>query len=147
MLYTNINDSFGDPISFHSLHDMGQAIQECGYNLPSDGLQEGRDYIVSKEKPYNGWSNWSTWNTYNILTSYPNAYEHVMQIAGQSKDIHYFALTLKNDMEDFLFGDMESFFEDNNFFEQIFNTIADTYLMRVNWLELAQSFWEDREDD
>ena len=47
MLYVNINDKFGDQIEFDSLEDMKEDIQNCGYDIPSDGLQEGRDYKLA----------------------------------------------------------------------------------------------------
>ena len=40
----NINDSYGDPITFASVEEMADAIRECGYEIPEDGLREGRDY-------------------------------------------------------------------------------------------------------
>ena len=42
----NINSAFGDSVSFDSLREMEQAIENCGYSLPGDGLREGRDYEV-----------------------------------------------------------------------------------------------------
>lgn len=47
MLYVNINENYGDQIEFDSLEDMKEGIQECGYDIPSDGLQEGRDYKLT----------------------------------------------------------------------------------------------------
>ena len=40
----NINSAFGDAVYFGSVEEMAEAIQECGYELPADGLVEGRDY-------------------------------------------------------------------------------------------------------
>lgn len=45
-MYRNINENFGDPIEFETLAEMAQAIRDCGYELPEDGLQEGRDYEI-----------------------------------------------------------------------------------------------------
>ena len=40
----NINSAFGDAVCFGSVDEMTEAIQACGYELPEDGLVEGRDY-------------------------------------------------------------------------------------------------------
>ena len=40
----NINDRYGDPVTFASVEEMAAAIRECGYEIPEDGLREGRDY-------------------------------------------------------------------------------------------------------
>lgn len=40
----NINSAFGDSVEFLSVDEMEQAILNCGYNIPEDGLREGRDY-------------------------------------------------------------------------------------------------------
>jgi len=43
-MYRNINENYGDQISFNNLDEMAAAIEACGYELPEDGLREGRDY-------------------------------------------------------------------------------------------------------
>ena len=40
----NINSAFGDAVCFDNVDEMAEAIKECGYELPADGLVEGRDY-------------------------------------------------------------------------------------------------------
>ena len=40
----NINDRFGDAVEFYSVDEMKTAIENSGYELPEDGLKEGRDY-------------------------------------------------------------------------------------------------------
>jgi hypothetical protein len=40
----NINEAFGESVEFDSVNEMIQAIYNCGYELPEDGLVEGRDY-------------------------------------------------------------------------------------------------------
>jgi hypothetical protein len=42
----NINDRWGDPITFAKAEDMGRAIEACGYQIPDGGLVEGSDYEV-----------------------------------------------------------------------------------------------------
>jgi len=42
----NINDEYGMPEIFESVEEMAQAISECMFDLPADGLKEGRDYEV-----------------------------------------------------------------------------------------------------
>lgn len=42
----NINPHFGDSITFEDETEMEQAIMECGYSVPDDGLVEGRDFIL-----------------------------------------------------------------------------------------------------
>ena len=42
----NINDLWGEPAYFASVEEMKNCISECGYELPHDGLIEGRDYEV-----------------------------------------------------------------------------------------------------
>jgi hypothetical protein len=49
MTIKNINEKFGDPVEFESVEEMAQAIRDCGYDLPADGLVEGRDYEVISE--------------------------------------------------------------------------------------------------
>lgn len=44
MRVVNINENYGDPVTFGSVAELEQAIKDCGYELPEDGLQEGRDY-------------------------------------------------------------------------------------------------------
>lgn len=44
MAIQNINENFGDPIVFDTIEEMGEAIRACGYELPEDGLREGRDF-------------------------------------------------------------------------------------------------------
>ena len=46
LMIRNINDAYGDPITFGTLAEMEQAIRDSGYEIPSDGLEEGRDYEV-----------------------------------------------------------------------------------------------------
>ena len=55
-MYRNINSRYGDPISFSTLAQLENAIRECGYELPEDGLQEGRDYeiVTYLMNPYTG---------------------------------------------------------------------------------------------
>ncbi len=50
-MFRNINEAYGDPTLFNSIREMEQAIRDCGYDLPEDGLREGRDYemVVSIE--------------------------------------------------------------------------------------------------
>ena len=48
-MYKNINKNFGDPVTFDSLEEMADAIKKCGYELPADGLVEGRDYEIVTE--------------------------------------------------------------------------------------------------
>ena len=43
-MYFNINENYGDMVTFETLNDMEEAIVECGYELPIDGLREGIDY-------------------------------------------------------------------------------------------------------
>lgn len=40
----NINPAWGDPIEFADADEMAMLIEMCGYELPEDGLIEGRDY-------------------------------------------------------------------------------------------------------
>ncbi|MCK9324572.1 MAG: hypothetical protein M0P69_03660 [Bacteroidales bacterium] len=40
----NINSSFGDPVNFENVAEMEECILRCDYELPADGLKEGRDY-------------------------------------------------------------------------------------------------------
>ena len=40
----NINPQFGESIAFETVEKMAEAIRDCGYSLPNDGLLEGRDY-------------------------------------------------------------------------------------------------------
>ena len=42
----NVNDTYGMPLLFTDVEHMERALQECGHVIPSDGLQEGRDYEV-----------------------------------------------------------------------------------------------------
>jgi len=46
MRIRNINSEFGMSIEFDSVEEMAEAIIDSGLNLPTDGLQEGRDYEV-----------------------------------------------------------------------------------------------------
>lgn len=49
MKIRNINDNFGDAIEFASIDEMEQAINDCGYEIPVDGLKENRDYEIIEE--------------------------------------------------------------------------------------------------
>lgn len=40
----NINSDFGDTVTFSSVEEMAAAVISRGYELPDDGLVEGRDY-------------------------------------------------------------------------------------------------------
>ena len=40
------NEIWGIEVPFESKEEMEEAIKECGYDLPIDGLVEGVDYIV-----------------------------------------------------------------------------------------------------
>ncbi len=42
----NINDFYGEWLDFDDVEEMETCIKECGYDLPEDGLKEGRDYEV-----------------------------------------------------------------------------------------------------
>jgi hypothetical protein len=42
----NINEFYGDSVSFENVEEMASCIRDCGYDLPEDGLKEGRDYEV-----------------------------------------------------------------------------------------------------
>lgn len=44
----NINSAYGEPVEMEDVAEMEAGILECGYELPADGLKEGRDY---KEVP------------------------------------------------------------------------------------------------
>jgi hypothetical protein len=46
MKIRNINEAFGESVEFDSVNEMIQAICNCGYALPADGLIESRDYEV-----------------------------------------------------------------------------------------------------
>jgi len=46
MRIRNINSEFGMSIEFDSVEEMAEAIIDSGLDLPTDGLQEGRDYEV-----------------------------------------------------------------------------------------------------
>ena len=45
-MIVNINEFFGDSAQFSNAAEMAQCILDCGYDLPEDGLKEGRDYEV-----------------------------------------------------------------------------------------------------
>lgn len=45
----SINENYGDPIEMESVEEMAEIIKQCGYELPEDGLKEGRDYEVVNE--------------------------------------------------------------------------------------------------
>ena len=49
MRIKNINECWGDPVSFDSVEEMAAAITNCGMELPEDGLVEGRDYMVLED--------------------------------------------------------------------------------------------------
>ena len=42
----NINEDYGMPEFFESVEEMEKVISECMFDLPADGLKEGRDYEV-----------------------------------------------------------------------------------------------------
>jgi hypothetical protein len=42
----NINEAFGESVEFESVEKMATTICDCGYEIPEDGLVEGRDYEV-----------------------------------------------------------------------------------------------------
>lgn len=42
----NINDEFGDPTTYDTVDEFAQAILDCEFELPEDGLKEGRDYEI-----------------------------------------------------------------------------------------------------
>ena len=44
MSIRNINPAYGDAIVMRNPAEMARLIQKCGYDLPEDGLKEGRDY-------------------------------------------------------------------------------------------------------
>jgi len=44
MKIKNINENFGDSIEFDSVEEMEATVEACGYELPADGLLEGRDF-------------------------------------------------------------------------------------------------------
>ena len=46
MKIKNINERYGDAITFDSIDEFRKSIRNCGYNVPDDGLVEGRDYEV-----------------------------------------------------------------------------------------------------
>jgi hypothetical protein len=46
MTIKNINSDLGDAVTFSSVEEMAAAVIACGYELPDDGLVEGRDYEV-----------------------------------------------------------------------------------------------------
>jgi hypothetical protein len=45
----NINPHYGDSVEFENVSEMRQAILACGFEVPSDGLREGRDYVYVAE--------------------------------------------------------------------------------------------------
>lgn len=47
----NINESFGDSVTFNSPEEMENAIKKSGYTIPEDGLKKGRDYDLVWERP------------------------------------------------------------------------------------------------
>lgn len=52
--YRNINPQYGDSEIFSSLSELESAIRNCGYTLPENGLQEGRDYeCIAEAQPFN----------------------------------------------------------------------------------------------
>jgi hypothetical protein len=46
MTIRNINSAFGMSVNFDTVDEMATAIQASGYDLPEDGLKNGRDYEV-----------------------------------------------------------------------------------------------------
>jgi hypothetical protein len=50
MKVRNINEAYGMRVEFDSVEEMKQGFAACGYNLPEDGLIEGRDYEVVKNR-------------------------------------------------------------------------------------------------
>lgn len=46
IMIRNVNEMFGDSVEFDSVDEMAEAIVACGYDLPADGLEEGRDFEV-----------------------------------------------------------------------------------------------------
>ena len=44
IMIRNVNENFGDSVEFDSVSEMEAAILACGYDLPADGLVEGRDF-------------------------------------------------------------------------------------------------------
>jgi hypothetical protein len=49
MMIVNINEAFGDSVEFDTVQEMAECIQLSGYDLPFDGLREGRDYQEAEE--------------------------------------------------------------------------------------------------
>lgn len=43
-MIVNINEAFGDSVEFETVAEMEQCIKLSGYDIPEDGLREGRDY-------------------------------------------------------------------------------------------------------
>jgi len=50
MKIKNINENFGEPVEFETVEEMAAAIQASGYELPADGLLDGRDYCETVSK-------------------------------------------------------------------------------------------------
>lgn len=48
----NVNEKLGNTVGFSSMAQYRKAIKACGYALPADGLQEGRDYECILEDDY-----------------------------------------------------------------------------------------------
>jgi hypothetical protein len=44
MKIRNINEKYGDPIVFACENEMEEAVKASGYEVPEEGLVEGRDY-------------------------------------------------------------------------------------------------------
>lgn len=49
MTIKNTNERYGDAVEFENVAAMENAIRACGYTLPEDGLQQGRDFEVVED--------------------------------------------------------------------------------------------------
>jgi len=93
---------------------------------------------------YNGWSNWATWEAYNVLTGYEENYRAVLGIMNDYCDnIQDFEVRLRDIYLDMAYDAIHAMNEN----EYCFVSIGlDLMRNQINWRQLAQAFWEDREE-
>src|SRR5258706_5605805 len=95
--------------------------------------------MSTNEQGYNGWANYSTWCVNLWIGNDQISYHHAQGLTRGASSTYELAQGLKYWME-----------EDNPLIDQssLYSDLLSSALREVNWLEIAEHYWEDfREDD
>jgi hypothetical protein len=89
---------------------------------------------MSEEKGYNGWTNYETWNVKLWLDNDQGLYNEMNEMARESKDIYDLSQTIEQ-----VIDHMNPLCNESSMFADILRTA----LLDVNWMEIAEAYYED----